>query len=90
MNEFEVVKVTSKGQMTLPVRVRKALSIKAGEYLAVYIDGEDIILRRVSPFRKATRQDSIFRLIGQGEGPEDLAEEHDRYLGEIGQEENDK
>ncbi|MEW6540392.1 MAG: AbrB/MazE/SpoVT family DNA-binding domain-containing protein [Bacillota bacterium] len=81
MAEFEVVKVTSKGQMTLPVKVRKVLSIKEGEYLAVYVEGEDIILRRVSPFRKASREDNIFRLIGRGEGPADLAEEHDRYLG---------
>lgn len=85
--DFEVVKVTSKGQMTLPVHVRKSLGIREGDHLAVYVDGEDVVLRKFSPFKKATRRDAIFNLIGAGQGPADLAEEHDKYLVEAGEKE---
>jgi transcriptional pleiotropic regulator of transition state genes len=77
---FEVVKLTSKGQMTLPARVRKSLGIKEGDHLAVYVHGEEIVLRKFYPLKQATPQDAIFRLIGRGSGPADLAENHDRYL----------
>jgi len=78
--KFEVVKLTSKGQMTLPVKVRNLLGIKEGDHLAVYVSDEELILRKFRPFKKASPQDAIFELIGKGEGPSDLAEEHDRYL----------
>jgi len=78
--QFEVVKVTSKGQMTLPASARKLLGIKKGDHLAVYVNGEELILRKFVPFKKASHKDAIFSLIGKGEGPPDLAENHDRYL----------
>jgi len=78
--QFEVVKVTSKGQMTLPVSARKLLGIKKGDHLAVYVNGDELILRKFVPFKKASYKDAIFSLIGKGEGPLDLAENHDRYL----------
>lgn len=78
--QFEVVKITSKGQMTLPVSARKLLGIKKGDHLAVYVNGEEVILRKFVPFKKASHKDAIFSLIGKGEGPPDLAENHDRYL----------
>jgi transcriptional pleiotropic regulator of transition state genes len=79
-NQFEMVKVTSKGQMTLPASARKLLGIKKGDYLAAYINGEELILRKFTPFKKAGPQDAIFNLLGKGEGPQDLAENHDFYL----------
>jgi|DewCreStandDraft_5_1066085.scaffolds.fasta_scaffold34687_3 transcriptional pleiotropic regulator of transition state genes len=79
---FEVVKLTSKGQMTLPARVRKSLGIKEGDHLAVYVHGDEIVLRKFYPLKQASPQDAIFRLIGRGSGPADLAENHDRYLAE--------
>ncbi len=88
--KFEVVKLTSKGQMTLPVKVRKLLGIKEGDHLAVYVNDEELILRKFLPFKKASPQDAIFKLIGKGEGPSDSAEEHDKYLAEIIAQETEK
>ncbi|HOV79176.1 MAG TPA: AbrB/MazE/SpoVT family DNA-binding domain-containing protein [Bacillota bacterium] len=78
--QFEVAKITSKGQMTLPSSARKLLGIKKGDHLAVYVRGDEVILRKFVPFKKASRKDAVFSLIGKGEGPPDLAENHDSYL----------
>lgn len=88
--KFEVVKLTSKGQMTLPVKVRNLLGIKEGDHLAVYVNDEELILRKFLPFKKASSQDAIFKLIGMGKGPSDLAEKHDQYLAEAIEQETEK
>lgn len=41
----DVLTVSTKGQIVLPASVRSALSIKAGDKLAAYTDGECILLR---------------------------------------------
>jgi bifunctional DNA-binding transcriptional regulator/antitoxin component of YhaV-PrlF toxin-antitoxin module len=43
----EIIKVTSKGQVTLPVDVRKELDIDKDTYIAVEIIGEYIIMKKV-------------------------------------------
>ncbi len=78
--QFEVIKVTAKGQMTLPASARRLLGIERGDYLAVHVHGDEVILRKVAPLKKASRSSAIFSLIGRGEGPPDLAEKHDAYL----------
>ena len=44
---MQLVSVSSKGQIAIPVSYRKALSIKEGSQLVVYSDGENIILKPV-------------------------------------------
>jgi AbrB family looped-hinge helix DNA binding protein len=43
----EVIKVTSKGQVTLPSHVRKKLHINKDTYIAVDIIGDYIIMKKV-------------------------------------------
>jgi AbrB family looped-hinge helix DNA binding protein len=43
----EVIKVTSKGQVTLPADVRKKLHINKDTYIAVDIIGDYIIMKKV-------------------------------------------
>ena len=48
-------KITSKGQITVPVKVRRAPGVRAGDKLLFEQDGDDFRLRPVktkSPFRK--------------------------------------
>jgi AbrB family looped-hinge helix DNA binding protein len=48
-------KITSKGQITVPLKVREALGVKAGDQLAFEDKGADIVIkpiRRESPFAK--------------------------------------
>ena len=44
---MQLVSVSSKGQISIPVSYRKALSIKEGSRLMIYSDGENIILKPV-------------------------------------------
>ena len=42
----EVIKVTSKGQITLPIEIRRALRIDKSSYLVVDTLGDFIIMKR--------------------------------------------
>lgn len=44
---MQIVSVSSKGQISIPVSYRKELSIKEGTQLAIYSDGENIILKPI-------------------------------------------
>ena len=44
---MQLVSVSSKGQIAIPISYRKALSIKEGSQLVIYSDGENIILKPV-------------------------------------------
>ena len=80
---MKVVKVTSKGQVTIPVDVRTALGIDEGTYLEVSEDGNEIRLRKVVPTRPLSEDDPIWNLIGAGASRHtDIAEQHDRHLAE--------
>jgi transcriptional pleiotropic regulator of transition state genes len=84
---MKVVKVTSKGQVTIPVEVRVALGIDEETHLEVLEDGNEIRLRKLVPARPLGGDDPIWDLLGIGEsGHRDVATEHDRHLadGETG------
>ena len=53
----QVVKVTSKGQITLPVRIRKSIGIKDDSYLMVEQVGDYVLMKkaeiRLSEINKA-------------------------------------
>ena len=49
-------KVTTKGQITLPKKLREKLKIKPGDYVSIFQVGEDIVLTK-----KAPSQSPLFR-----------------------------
>jgi AbrB family looped-hinge helix DNA binding protein len=58
--------VTSKGQVTIPKRVRDALKIKPGTKVAIMLTGDkEAILRKVPPVEN--RPDRFDRAIGAAE-----------------------
>ena len=80
---MKVVKVTSKGQVTIPIEVREELGIDEDTYLEVSRDRNEIRLRKVLTTRPLGEDDPIWNLIGSAEsGDSDVAREHDRYLAE--------
>lgn len=80
---YEIVRLTSKGQMTLPVSIRRQLNLKEGDNLVVTVEGNAIRLQKLEPVRPLDENDPIWKLIGIGEsGLGDVAENHDRYLAE--------
>ena len=43
----EVIKVTSKGQITIPIEIRKKLQLEKESYIVVDIIGDYIIMKKV-------------------------------------------
>ena len=56
----EVVKVTSKGQITLPVDIRKTFKIEKDGYLMVDVVGDYILMKKAE-----IRMDEINKLISE-------------------------
>ncbi|MEK6854985.1 MAG: AbrB/MazE/SpoVT family DNA-binding domain-containing protein [Nanoarchaeota archaeon] len=46
--EIELTRVSSKGQVVIPQRVREKLKIKEGETLAVSSEGDIVVLKKIS------------------------------------------
>lgn len=43
---MELVRVTRKGQITIPVECRKKLGIRVGDVVSVELRGKEVVLRR--------------------------------------------
>ena len=78
-----LIKVTEKGQVTLPVALRRKLGIKKDDYLAVETEGKALKLRKISQAQPLGSDDPIWRLIGkEASGEKDVSRRHDHYLAE--------
>jgi len=76
-----IVKVTEKGQMTLPVNLRRKLGITKGDCLLVESEGYYLTLHKVSRAKALSAEDPIWDMIGRGSsGKRDIAARHDYYL----------
>lgn len=77
----KLVRVTSKGQLTLPAALRRRLDIRTGDYLVVALEDEEIRMKKHKPIEPLSPKDPIWQLIGVGESDAtDVSEQHDRYL----------
>lgn len=78
---MKVVKVTAKGQVTIPAKVRESLGIDESSYLEVTEEGNEIRLRKIVPSPPLGDEDPIWGLAGAGEsGEATVARDHDRHL----------
>ena len=76
-----IVKVTEKGQITLPISLRRKLGITKDNFLVVESEGEYLMLRKVSPAKALSAEDPIWAMIAQGSsGKRDVSARHDYYL----------
>lgn len=48
MTEADTTRVSSRGQVVIPQSVRSAIHLREGEVLAVYGEGDTIVLKRVT------------------------------------------
>jgi AbrB family looped-hinge helix DNA binding protein len=46
-------RISSKGQVTIPVEVREALDLKAGDLVVYEMDGDVVKLKKLEPFDAA-------------------------------------
>jgi AbrB family looped-hinge helix DNA binding protein len=78
-----IVKVTEKGQVTLPIDLRRKLRISKDDYLVVEAEGEYLKLRKVPETKLLGPEDPIWSLVGKASGgAKDVSAKHDRYLAE--------
>jgi transcriptional pleiotropic regulator of transition state genes len=78
---MKAVKVTSKGQITIPIEIRQSLGIDDGTYLEVVEHEEEIRIRKLVPTRPLASDDPIWTLVGAGDsGAGDVSVDHDRHL----------
>jgi len=73
--DYMLTKVTRNGQITLPAAIRRAVNIEEGDLIAVYLEGESIILR---PKRLVDKSQAYFWSVywqkAEREASEDIAE----------------
>jgi transcriptional pleiotropic regulator of transition state genes len=78
-----IVKVTSKGQITIPIKAREHLGIHEGSYLDMEMDGDSLRFRKLRKVRLLSQEDPIWKLIGRGSSQKtDISGRHDDYLAE--------
>ena len=78
-----IVKVTEKGQITLPIELRRKLGITKDDFLVVEGEGEYLRLHKLSRAKALSTEDPIWSMIGEGSsGKRDVSARHDSYLAE--------
>jgi AbrB family looped-hinge helix DNA binding protein len=63
-------RISAKGQVTVPKRVREALGARPGDVLAYEVRGNVVILRRVDPFDAAFHA-ALTQTVDEWASPED-------------------
>lgn len=65
-----VSKLSSKGQVTIPLEIRKAMGIKPGDLVAYELQGQFVKLKRITPFDAAFHS-AISETLQEWNSPED-------------------
>lgn len=78
-----IVKVTEKGQVTLPIDLRRKLRISKNDYLLVEAEGNILKVRKLAGKKPLASDDPIWELVGRyASGTKDGSTQHDRSLAE--------
>jgi AbrB family looped-hinge helix DNA binding protein len=75
-----LTKVTRKGQITVPVAVRRALGLQEGDHVAVLLDGNQVKLERRQSV--VARTAGILKTTRPASTPEQEQEEFERGVAE--------
>ncbi|MFZ0132703.1 MAG: AbrB/MazE/SpoVT family DNA-binding domain-containing protein [Desulfobacterales bacterium] len=67
---MHISKLSAKGQVTIPMEIRKALGIEPGDLVAYEIQGHSIRLKRIAPFDAAFHS-AVSETLEEWNSPED-------------------
>jgi len=84
-NNPNLIKIRSKGQVTLPQRLRETLDVREGDYLVCEQEEDYIILHKAPVWKRASFKDGIWKLVGTAEdkeGKTNVSAEKHKYLGD--------
>ncbi|WP_161821258.1 AbrB/MazE/SpoVT family DNA-binding domain-containing protein [Sporotomaculum syntrophicum] len=62
--QAELVKLTSKGQLTLPKEYRDKLCLDKGSHLSVTVKGDTLMLKKVYELKPLSDNDPIWDMVG--------------------------
>ncbi|MBE3580935.1 MAG: AbrB/MazE/SpoVT family DNA-binding domain-containing protein [Thermoanaerobacteraceae bacterium] len=82
---MNLIRIRSKGQITLPLAVRRAVQADEGDYLAYEVREDSVIPRKASLYPRTSFDDGIWRLVGSAEDKEgraDVSTNKHKYLGD--------
>ena len=67
---MELAKITSRGQTTIPKRIREAANLREGDVIAFEIEGSHLVVHKVTPSRDDYLQ-GLFEVMSEWASPED-------------------
>jgi antitoxin PrlF len=67
---MNISKISIKGQVTIPVNIRKAMGIEPGDLIAYELQGKTVKLKRIEPF-DAAYHSAIAETLEEWDSPED-------------------
>ena len=80
---MKIVKVTEKGQVTIPVVFRRKLGISNEDHLTIEEEGDCLKLRKVVSANPLGPEDPIWDMVGMAQSSRsDVSRRHDDYLAE--------
>lgn len=74
----QVTVVTRKGQITVPIEIRRALGLKVGDKVAISLDTEGTLHAKLRPVQSVT--DMTFGSITPRKRPEDFKELRELFM----------
>ena len=67
---MNVSKISIKGQVTIPAKIRKAMGVESGDLIAYELHGKTVKLKKIEPFDAAYHQ-AIAETLEEWNSPED-------------------
>ena len=67
---MELAKITSRGQTTIPKRIREAANLREGDVIAFEIEGSHLVVHKVTPSRDDYLQ-GFSEVMSEWASPED-------------------
>jgi AbrB family looped-hinge helix DNA binding protein len=67
---MNVSKISTKGQVTIPASIRKAMGVEPGDQIAYELQGKTVKLKKIEPFDAAYHQ-AIAETLEEWNSPED-------------------
>ena len=67
---MELARVTARGQTTIPKRIREAANLRVGDVLAFEIEGDHLVVHKVTPERNDYLQ-GLSEVMSEWRSPED-------------------
>ncbi|MBF0166791.1 MAG: AbrB/MazE/SpoVT family DNA-binding domain-containing protein [Alphaproteobacteria bacterium] len=67
---MDLARITSKGQMTIPKRIREAARLKSGDLVSLDVQNDRILMRKVKQMDEAYLR-SVQSTLGEWGSPED-------------------